>query len=67
LPNSSQKKIHLLRHTLLATHHAHLYLPETPPYSFHIHSVHLPVKSEALLSCLTNNTDVYAETLPLSD
>ena len=54
-------------HSLLGTHHAHLYLPETPPYSLHIHSVYLPMKSEALLSCLTNNTDVYAQTHPLSE
>ena len=38
--------------SLLGTHHTHLYLP---------------VKSEALLSSLTNNTDEYAETHPLSE
>ena len=68
MPQSSQKKdTSSETHSLLGTHHAHLYLPETPPYSLHIHSLHLPVKSEALLSCLTNNTDEYAETHPLSE
>ena len=38
-----------------------------PQDSLHIHSVHLPVKSDALLSSLTNNTDVYAELHPLSE
>ena len=68
MPQSSQKKdTSSETHSLLETHHTPLYLPETPPYSLHIHSVHLPVKSDTLLSSLTNNTDVYADPHPFSE
>jgi len=49
LPHSSKKNTSFDTRSLLGTHHTHLYLPETPPYSLHIHSVHLPVKSEPML------------------